>query len=940
MYSMLTLGCRCRLLLMPLYIVLLCVLSFSTANAAGSISADPTLTDGLVSYWPLDEKSGIRKDVHGNSILSESGIGGVGSEGGVISTGAEIRFEDDDYLEVADKAVLTEDLDWSLSLWVRFSSLPGNNQYRQLFSKIQNYARNTVFMGDIYNNAGSFRLRLYEASNAEYVAEHYSSDLSVGTWYNFVFVRKYNTAYDGLRVYLDGVPIATGSSGTYGTTNTGGTHFRIGSYIDGNDRVLIRRHDGIIDEVGLWNRALTAEEVARLYNDGKGLPYTLTADPTDKLSSVAFLPGIMGSRLYTDYPNGERRWHWESIFASDLAELALNPDGTSVNQKLYTKDIIDLVRPLSGFTSLITRGEGYRGWMTFMDRLVADGHLHEWKVLPYDWRLATDELFLRGVSQEGGKVSYVQEVSGAPYLLTELEGLAERSPTGKVTMIAHSNGGLVAKNLLRYLKETNDPLLAKIDTLVLVASPQLGTPKAVREVLHGIDMPGQNTVRSVLQNMSGAYGLLPSARLMSLLPEDEPVVVVDDAVRELKVLSDLAGTSLTAHEALTQFLRGETGVRDTTDAAGYLHPSKLNAALLEKADAMHAQVDQWSAPVGVRVVQVVGTGLWTPSGVHYGVKYTPSRQGKLPSLLTEWRANTVGDGTVLTISAESGPADTTYYLDLSGYNAHKDASFAHGTMLSAPVVQQLLYENVLRGGTELPLFTNKTGGKSSFPRFELRAYSPIDIHLHQQGKHTGILENEEPTELGRYFEQAIPNSHYEEWADVKYAGADFSNGEVDLEVYGTGKGTFTLEYDVFDGDTSVGRYAYKDIPVTEKSTGRMVLGDSGAPVLTYDMDGDGDADLNLSPKLPDEALSVSDLFARLRAYVQAADMPTALSVWIDFRLGLAEKQAEKGTKGNLTAAQAILQTVLWTVDLRKGSLITTDDAEVMQALLVELIDRL
>ena len=34
-------------------------------------------------------------------------------------------------------------------------------------------------------------------------------------------------------------------------------------------------HDGLIDEVGVWSRLLTADEKTALYNSGSGLAYPL-----------------------------------------------------------------------------------------------------------------------------------------------------------------------------------------------------------------------------------------------------------------------------------------------------------------------------------------------------------------------------------------------------------------------------------------------------------------------------------------------------------------------------------------------------------------------------------------------------------------------------------------------------------------------------------------
>jgi hypothetical protein len=38
--------------------------------------------------------------------------------------------------------------------------------------------------------------------------------------------------------------------------------------------------DGMIDEIGVWSRALTSGEVTQLYNSGAGLQYPFTSNNT------------------------------------------------------------------------------------------------------------------------------------------------------------------------------------------------------------------------------------------------------------------------------------------------------------------------------------------------------------------------------------------------------------------------------------------------------------------------------------------------------------------------------------------------------------------------------------------------------------------------------------------------------------------------------------
>ncbi len=875
-----------------------------------TINNDPTLVDGLVSYWPLDEEGGVRVDAQGGNDLTENN--GVGSTEGKLGLAADFVPDHSTSLSIADTDQRGLDIpgDYTFAAWIRPHSFP---QDGTLFGKFYDFidyygshADQRSYLGILY----SYAIMPYlSGDGVNYVGRQLSYDFRQDEWQYVVM--SYFAATGSMKLYVNGLEVSNAVGFPTNLFNSTATFF-LGAYKTG----AYGFYDGLMDEVGIWNRALTADEVVRLYNGGEGLPY---GEKKTGASSVAFLPGIMASRLYTNDTGGEQK-RWESVLAGDLAELGMNTDGTSKSTSLYTRDVLDDIRPITGLGSF---GEAYQGWISFMDGLVADGTLTEWKALPYDWRLATDELFLKGKDMGGGNISYTQ-VGTVPYLLEVLEGLADRSPTSKVTIVAHSNGGLVAKNLIHYLEATHHPLLDKIDTLVLVASPQAGTPKALREVLHGIDMPAQQTLRDVVRFMPGAYGLLPSSHLMGLL--DEPVVETAASVATLPLMQDMAGTNITTYSNLRKFLTGEIGTRTDAATLGYLHPNLLSAALLASSSAMHEAVDVWR-PEHIRVIEVVGTGLWTPRGVAYRAydRHTSS-DTPVPSLRTEWLANDRGDGTVLAKSAESGESDETYYFGMNEYNAHEEANNNHMTVLSTKPVQELIRSHVLGGSDETPLYMNTTGATHPFPRFELRAYSPVDLHLYRGGMHTGVRSGEPATDLGRPYEAEIPNSYYEEWADVKYAGADLP-ASVLVVLDGTGEGTFTLELDRYDGAAHDGTYAWTDLPVRQESRGTTTIDAEGVPVLLYDFDGDGDTDARLAPGDTFEAWQAYDVsFAGLREAIRDAGMGKLLEAWFLARVKLAEELHKKGGKGSAQAAKVLLETIVWSAERQGSKALTAEDA--------------
>ena len=100
-------------------------------------------------------------------------------------------------------------------------------------------------------------------------------------------------------------------------------------------------------------------------------------------------------------------------------------------------------------------------------------------------------------------------------------------------IIAHSNGGLLAKALLTELKNRN--IENKVDRVIFIGTPQLGTPKAIGTILHGYDqtdslggiVTNAHTAREVINNMPGAYGLLPSEGYF--MNSTEPVVSFENS---------------------------------------------------------------------------------------------------------------------------------------------------------------------------------------------------------------------------------------------------------------------------------------------------------------------------------------------------------------------------------------------------------------------------
>ena len=168
--------------------------------------------------------------------------------------------------------------------------------------------------------------------------------------------------------------------------------------------------------------------------------------------------------------------------------------------------------------------EIYDSFFSFLDDLKSADVITDWQSAPYDWRYDAYDVASQDQQMRDGSVQK---------LVDQIRELAATSKTGRVTVIAHSNGGLVGKALIDALGEDAD----LVDRFVMVGTPQLGTPSAIAAMLHGtgqglpIDAApfamSKATSRELSENMPGAYGLLPLAGYFNVV--SYPVVEFDDS---------------------------------------------------------------------------------------------------------------------------------------------------------------------------------------------------------------------------------------------------------------------------------------------------------------------------------------------------------------------------------------------------------------------------
>jgi hypothetical protein len=210
-----------------------------------------TVPTGMVAYWPFQEGSGTTvTDASGNgkTATAYATTWTTGKSGYALNFNGSTSYVNAGAIDVPGAAL-------TISAWFKADSLPTTIQPR-IISKATGLAEadHYFMLSTIYSGGNKLRFRLKTSGTTKTLIAS-SGSVGLGVWVHAV------ATYDGstMRLYKDGVLV--GSMSVSGSINTNsGVPTWIGSNpVDGN------RFDGVIDEVRIYNRALSATEVTNLY---------------------------------------------------------------------------------------------------------------------------------------------------------------------------------------------------------------------------------------------------------------------------------------------------------------------------------------------------------------------------------------------------------------------------------------------------------------------------------------------------------------------------------------------------------------------------------------------------------------------------------------------------------------------------------------------------
>lgn len=599
-------------------------------------------------------------------------------------------------------------------------------------------------------------------------------------------------------------------------------------------------------------------------------------------SNILFIPGVEGSRLYKKSQNGREDELWVPSTEYDVRDLSMDNHGNSLDPNIYTKDIIDVAASFLGWQSSM---KPYADFMKQLQNWQTKGDIKDYFNFAYDWRLRPQEIVEQGAL-------YPNNVQINP--VGEILRLAKTSNTGKVTIITHSNGGLIAKMIVKKLIDMGRS--DAVDKVVTVAMPEFGAPQAVASLLHGDGeaigggfVLSQNTARDFIQNVPTAYNLLPSPSYFSSnnnpTTSQNEIIQFKGASSPIKKWIKQFGDSVTSFSGLKNFLVGDksTGVGSATSLD---IPLKLNSELVDYAEASHSILDNFTFPINIPWFSIQAIGKATLSGLRYIDNLKCSSLAKSCSRIPDREAIVVsnGDGTVVTnshLNNSSIPNITEVNILLDKSNIKNNTNLAHAELMrdktTADVVSQIVHNSF--DPQHPPELVNALTNNIAGSLHKFSVFSPATISVTDASGNVTGVSMDQAGEM--HIVQNIPNSTFIDIGESKSVIVpNTSNYSVKIEGYDTGSFSFedkTLlagnnEGSLIDGE----KVFFKDVPITDITTASYSTSEKNEIKIDSDSDGvmDSIETLATSSNPSDAKIRIKKIIDNMRDVIQKSSVTT------------------------------------------------------------------
>jgi hypothetical protein len=233
------------------------ILGFTSITIAQVPSYVPA--SGLVGWWPFN----------GNAN-DESGNGNNGTVNGATLTTDRFSSLNAAYhldgignnIHVANNFFDNGSVSWSISIWYNLDQLPNPNNGNSSHTLFNTSPHNGLGLGMNWGSSSKYSLFLGEGTpanswNTSIFNVQSSQNVTINSWHNVVLVKSGNI----FSLYIDGVFDTNWTSGTTISSYLYQMYFGSTDPVASAEVII-----GDIDDIGIWNRALTECEIQDLYN--------------------------------------------------------------------------------------------------------------------------------------------------------------------------------------------------------------------------------------------------------------------------------------------------------------------------------------------------------------------------------------------------------------------------------------------------------------------------------------------------------------------------------------------------------------------------------------------------------------------------------------------------------------------------------------------------